>query len=247
MQGDVVPLELTPMQMLTQMVQSGVDVEKMKGMMDLAERWEAKEAAKAHAAAIHAFQGKCPAIIKDNPVRGKNTPDGNPGPIHYYFAGFDDIMEVIQPILTECGIGVTFNTVAENGFMTTTCHVRVGAHVEDTSVKLALPQIPNANDTQKAGGAIKFGMRYALVAALNIRVKGEDNDANSLSEFISEEQIKILENQINDIHMCGGNVDRKAFFKLLEVESLRELPKDKFVKAVAALDNKARQIKEKAK
>lgn len=228
---------VNPWQMLNIMVRSGRDVSQLKDMMDLVRQWESDQAAKAYASAVRSFQSKCPPIVKRNEVRN------NAGELMYCFADYDDVMDRVQPILTECGIAVTFDTKMDGMVMITTCHVRVGTHVEDTSVPLAIPEIPKANSTQKAGGALKYGMRYALVAALNIRVKGEDNDAQGQFATISKDEWSILEAKINDCHMLGNPVDRPKFLEWLEVDHLMKLPKESFSKAVDFLDRKARQVK----
>src|SRR5438132_10863299 len=153
--------------MIAAAIERGLPVEQLERLMELAERWERNRAAEAWAEAVKKFQGLMPAVVKGNPVNDRN------GKLLYQFADFADIMDVAQPILDQCGIAVTFTTSQAERLMTTTCHVRVGIHVEDTAATLSLPEIPNANDAQKAGGALKYGQRYSFVAALNIRVKGE--------------------------------------------------------------------------
>lgn len=227
----------TPMALIELAMKNGVDVEKLTGLFDLQERWEKQQAAIAFGHAIQAFQAACPPITKDREVRT------NANEHMYNFAGLDDIMEIIQPHLTKNGIVVTWDSDIVATAMKTTCHVRVGTHVEHTSVTLALPEIPKANSTQKAGGALAYGKRYSVVAALGIRIKGEDNDAQGQEEHIDLEQWKALQDKINDCSMLGNPINMPGFLKVLEVDDLHNLPKEKFTKAVMALDAKARQVK----
>ncbi len=220
-----------PLGLLQSMIERGVDPGALEKMMDLSERWERNQAAKAFGEAITLFQSKMPVITKGNPVKDRS------GKLMYCFADFDDIMAVAQPLLTECGITVTFNTEIVGALLKTTCHVRVGTHVEDTSIPLGLPAIPNANDSQRAGGAMRYGMRYSLVAALNIRIKGEDNDALALS-MVGPEECEVLNGLLAQCRDSGNEVNGKAFWAYLGVEGMHDLPKSKFELARFELQRK---------
>src|ERR1700680_2664548 len=76
---------VNPMTLLKSALDRGLDIEKLDKLMDLAERWEAGQAARAFGEAVKAFQLEMPAIVKGNPVRNKD------GDLMYRFANFDDI------------------------------------------------------------------------------------------------------------------------------------------------------------
>lgn len=244
MSNDLVP---TPMMLLDKALSSGVDVEKLKSLFDLQERWERNEAAKVFAESIRKFQSLCPAIEKRNPVYGKNR---DLGP-QYHYAGLEDIMEVAQPFLDQCGIAPTFTTTFDLGLMKTICRIRVGIHSEETEVTLGVPQIPNASDAQKAGGALKYGMRYALVAALNIRVKGEDNDAQDLdAQVISEAEIKLLKASISETTvLCGVAVDINALLKFANpsAKSIESLNREQYLRCMNDLGFRRQKAQQKGK
>lgn len=237
---------VTPMVLLERALATGVDVEKLTKLFDLQERWEKQQAAVAFNEAIRKFQSLCPPIVKANKVHGKDRSDGTKGPVHYCFANYDDIMEVAQPILAECGISVTFSTKINGQLMETTCRVRVGTHSEETSVTLALPVIPNANDAQRAGGALSYGQRYSLKAALNIRITGEDDDAVSQDGgTIEEAQVKVLEGLLNDYAALADKpINQEKFLKWLgpDLTKLADIPKASFTKAVSELSRKVEGV-----
>ena len=244
MPDELQPVQTTnPLMLLQSALDRGIDVEKLGKLMDLAERWQAQESAKAWGEAIKRFQSLCPPIGKTAMIPDKQ---GNP---KYYFADYEDIMQVAQPILDQCGIVLTFDTEPAGPLMKTTCRVRVGTHMEATSVVLPHPQIPNANATQMAGGALTYGQRYSMKAALNIRIKGEDNDAAFQDEGLSTEQTKILNELFDD---CGETVfpggDHQRFWDFIFHEDKTEkrmpemLAKD-FPRAVDKLNSKRRAKK----
>lgn len=240
-------LTVNPWNLLSEMVKGGRDVQQLRDMMDLVRQWQKDEAAKKWAEAIQLFQSKCGEVVKKNPVYGK---DKSLGP-QYHFAGYDDVMAVAQPILSECGIATTFDFKFEGQLMYTTCHVRVGTHVEDTTVPLAVPVIPNANETQKAGGALKYGMRYALVAALNIRVVGEDDDAQGQSEFIGAEMVACLNGLLNQIKNSRVQFNWPQYLGHIseiagtDITKLDQIPKFAFSRAVTALEERLAPVRKK--
>lgn len=62
----VVPMtDLTPVQMLAIAVQRGADLEYVKQLMDLQERWERAQSKKAFLAALSAFKKNPPVVLKD--------------------------------------------------------------------------------------------------------------------------------------------------------------------------------------
>lgn len=226
-----------PLVLLQHMIDKGGNPDQLEKMMTLCERWEANQATKEFAEAITKFQRLMPAIVKDNPVKDRE------GKLMYCFADHADIMEVAQPLLSECGIAVTFSTKFAANLMETTCHVRVGSHVEDTTVTLAIPQIPNANDSQKAGGCISYGQRYSFKAALNIRIKGEDNDAAGMLDTL----LLAETNEIERMLVEAGQ-DRQRFFAWakeaqggVEVTEVSGILRKNYGKAVDLLNRKLAQ------
>ncbi len=59
------PGPATPILMLANAVERGMDPATIKDLMDLSDRWEKNEARKAYAAALAAFKASPPAIYKD--------------------------------------------------------------------------------------------------------------------------------------------------------------------------------------
>ena len=222
----------SPMALLRMALDKGADPEKLKALMDLAERWDARQASIAFGEAITAFQHDCPPVIKANPVYGK---DKNLGP-QYFFASFDDLMAVAGPIMAKHKIAVTYDTTFANGIMTTTARVRVGSHTETTSVSLGLPVIPNANDSQRAGGALAYGQRYALKAALGIVVTGEDNDAQGQNAGIPEKEVveinALLDRVYRKFIASGGKEEnwekgKGNLFAKYNAKDLNDFPPDR--------------------
>lgn len=183
------PARLDPLMLIDRAISRGIDADQLSKLMDLQERHERNEAAKAFAAAVSGFQNDCGPVFK-----GRKA---DAGKVRFDYASFDDVMRVARPHLQKYGIAVSFDTdatVQAGRVLGIVCRVRVGTHTETTRVNLPIPPT-TTNDTQAFAAAVSYGKRYAMCAALNIVITDEDNDASGL-EFITkadaDEIIRIL-------------------------------------------------------
>jgi len=145
------------------------DVDKLERLMGLQERYEANEACKAYGHAIAGFQSKCPIIQKAKKAD------------RYSYAGYDDIMVQIRPVLAEYGLSVSFSSgQADAGKLSIEITLQHGTHSETKRFSFPVPEQMRVNDTQKMGAALSYARRYALCGALNIVVSDEDMDAAGL-------------------------------------------------------------------
>lgn len=161
---------LSPIQIIQQVIANpDFDVEKLGQMMELQDRWEKKEAAKSWGQALARFQAECPPVGKDK--------DAGSGNFQYRYAGYEDVMRVISPVLANCGLTISFSSepVGE-AKIKITCYITHETHTESREFTCPVPSQMKVNDTQKMGAALSYAKRYALVAALNIVVSGEDSD-----------------------------------------------------------------------
>ena len=235
---DIVPAEattpaatatVTPAIVLDRMLERGQNIQDA---MEFFEKWEARIAAEQYGHALAAFQAQCPQIVK----RRQIDLGGGKGPL---FASLDDIHDVIKPILAACGLSVRFSAeMTDAGQMRAKCFVRHGRHEEASEVTLPVPTQMRVNDTQKMGAALSYAKRYALCAALNIVVTEEDNDAATVMETITDEQMAQLEEWIE-----VSGADRARFLKRFAIESLPQMPAQQFLVAIGELKRKAAQRK----
>lgn len=217
-----VRVEQSPAHLIEMAVEKGTDPQNLEKLMDLQERWEAKQAKKAFDDAFAAFQADCPPIVKQ-----KEMSLGRGGDFKY--AAFEDIMHIIRQPLANHGLALSFNTrMEQQGILTTVCRVSGHGHHVESSVTLPVPQQMPVNDTQKMGAGLSYGKRYAVVNALNLVVVGEDSDAARLAEtFIDDSQHDILTEMLG---AAEANVPgtEKRFMGWLKQSTgaviLRELP-----------------------
>lgn len=171
----LVSLPTDPLAIIARAVDNGMEPDKLGKLMELQERWQRNEDAKAFAVSLSTFQAKCPQITK------RRTMDlgGGKGPT---YASLDDIMREVSGLLQECGLAVTFSaSITDGGMMKAVCKLHCGSHVQESEITLPVPSAMRVNDTQKMGAALSYAKRYALCAALNIVVTDEDNDGANLA------------------------------------------------------------------
>lgn len=223
---------ITPMELIAAQLERGTSVDQLTKLFDLQERWEKQEAAKKFAASITKFQQLCPPVEKTKEVRNKS------GATMYHFADYADLLKVIQPYLTECEIVPTFDFQKKDDQHVAICRIRVGTHVEETSVPTSIPDILNTNEAQRLGGMTQYGKRYSLVAALNIRVIGEDTDAVDNDDPLNDGEVKILRDMIDEIVMIGGKgfaIPKFASVFREGAARLEDIPRAEFASAVSEL------------
>ncbi len=161
-------VEPTPLLLIQQALDAKISPRDLKDLFDLQERHERNHAEKAYADAITAFQAECPPIRKTSENRGTNKK----------YADYETIMRTIMPLLRRHRIVISWDTKEAGEQMHIICRVRVGTVEKLTTV--AMPTTAASakmNDQQAAGGAVTYGRRYAIVAALNLYDTDEDTDA----------------------------------------------------------------------
>lgn len=164
----------TPMAIIADAIQSGnLDVEVLERLSTLQIQWEKRGAEKSFNLAMARFQRECPTVVKTREVSGQK--------MRYSYAGYDDMMRTIRPMMAECGLSVSFSSVSSKDDITVTCTISHEAgHSTQSSFTCPVPNM-KVNDTQRMGAASTYAKRYCLQAALNIVVSGEDDDAAALN------------------------------------------------------------------
>ena len=217
--------EPTPMMLLSRMIESGIKPDELGKMLDLQERYERNQAAKAYGEALARFQSMAPVIKKGRRTTGE-------GKFAFTYASYDDIHFEIRALLADCGLTISFDSEAVNSGLAVICKVQHGTHVQPTRVLIPIPQM-SANNTQQFGAAMKYGMRYSLCAALNIVVSDEDDDGAALIERITEDEAVELRLLLRD-----SGRDEGRFLQWARCERIEELSKARYAEAVDMLRRK---------
>ena len=150
-----------------------------------------------------AMQEHLPTVSKTGELKypvDKKNPDGAQKVVAKY-AKLEHIDREIRPILLQHGFGVSYTTAprtGDGGGLTVICILRhCAGHSTETPMPVPLDTSGGKNNIQGMGSALTYGRRYALCAALNIQIEGDDDDGKlGGMQFITPEQVKELEDLI---------------------------------------------------
>lgn len=222
--NQVAAVSNNPAQLLQIAVEQGADVANLEKLMDLQDRWEAKQAKKAFFIALSAFQEKCPRITKTK--KGHN----------YKYAPLGDIVEQIKPALKECGLTYRFEQSEESGLIKISCVINhVDGHSETTSMSGEDDNTGSKNSIQAKGSTVTYLQRYTLIGALGIATADEDIDARlpqKAVEAITEEQAVNIQAALES---KGYPVDE--FLNKAKVDSIDNIAASRYESAMNHISN----------
>lgn len=143
-----------------------VDIDKMQRLMEMHEKMQGIRAKAEYAAAFAEMQPHLPII----PEHGKGHNNAS-------YALWEDVNELIKPVLGQYGFGLSFKVrdAASGVEITAVCSHRAG-HSDETTKTFPLDTSGNKNPIQAAGSTISYGKRYTAGALLNLTSRLEKDD-----------------------------------------------------------------------
>lgn len=173
--GEVMVIEsTTPMQLISQGMEKGLNIDQLEKLMGLQERWEAKEAKKAFAVAMSKFQAEKPDILRQSGVshdQGKTN--------KFFFATLATIQKAVDPILSKCGLSYSWKQSGEGDKIKITCLVsHIDGHSEETFLEGDHDSSGSKNKIQAIGSAVSYLKRYTLMNAFGLST-GDDDGAST--------------------------------------------------------------------
>lgn len=166
----------TPMQMLQVAIEQNADMEKLKQLMDLSERWEANQARKDFVAAMAGFKSEPAKILKTKAV---NIPGG----AKFMHATLADVCDGVIANLSKHGLSHRWDIVQlENGWVEVTCIVtHEHGHSERTTLRAPPDDSGKKNSIQQIASTVHYLERYTLLAATGLSAKDIDDDGRGAS------------------------------------------------------------------
>ncbi len=160
-----------PLAMLQQLIERGADPESLGKMMDLAERFEAREAKRKWAEAIAGFRNELLPVEKRNAVHTKD------GGLMYHFASYADVKTNTSALERKYGIVTSYSfEQGEGDKMVGTLSITVGSHTETTTLPIPITQGQKTNSAQNYGLTVTYCRRYLYCNAFDIIVRDADSD-----------------------------------------------------------------------
>ncbi|WAG77013.1 ERF family protein [Metapseudomonas furukawaii] len=149
------------------------DIEKMERLMAMHERMQARNAEAEFNASMAAMQSEMPSIAERGQIKVQ-------GQVRSNYATFEDINDIVKPIMQQFGFAVSFRVeTVQAGMSVTGILMHRAGHREQTTMLLPLDTSGSKNAVQALGSSVSYGKRYVLCALLNITTRGEDDDGNA--------------------------------------------------------------------
>jgi len=217
-----------------------VDIDKLERLILMRERMEAKAAEAAFNEAMTAAQSEMRAVAADS---------ANPSTKSKY-ASYFALDRAVRPIYTAHGFALSFNTGdgAPDNCVRILCDVSCGGHTRRYHFDMPADGMGAKGGavmtrTHAAGSAATYGRRYLLLMIFNIAIGNDATDDDGNGAAGGRGQGTITDEQARDISLLITETksDLTKFIKFFKIETLPELPAQRFAQAVAMLDAKRRQ------
>jgi len=219
------------------------DTASIKTLAEIYERFEAKRAEREYNAALTAFQGECPRILKESTVAFPTRGGGN---FSSRYAKLEAIVTAVRPLLQAHGFSYSFDTELQEKQVVAICRLHhVGGHSTSTPFVTPVDPAPKLSEAHAVASAVSFAQRYAFQLALGIVTGLPDDDGKAAftGETISPAELTALQRLVDET-----KADVPSFWKFAGVERLADLPATKFqVVHIALVQRKQRQEAEALK
>lgn len=206
--------------MLHAVIERGVtqdNVAALEKLCDLYERMQTKAAEKDFAVAMVALQSETIRVQATKAVDVKN------GVPRYTFAPYEEIMRVVQPMLTRHGFSITFDTKIESDRLWSSCtltHSSGISRVNQFAVRFTTP--PGSSNAQGDMSTKSYAKRGALCDALNITID-HDDDARAEGGLLSPSLAEELK-----LRVRATGSDEAKFLKFAGAASFEEIREAKY-------------------
>ena len=223
--------ELSPMALMQQAIDRGIDPQALVTLSELAKEWEDRRSEREFSDLFRQFQEECPDIVKRRQV---NVATKNGSSYSYSFAPLEDIDRIVKPILQRLGFSYSWDSKETDGRMVVSCSLRHRNGHRETSTFIApmASGTPTMSEIQKHASSMSYAKRQSLIAVLGITTADTDTDATDPSTVTKEEAAELL-----DLAESVG-ADREKFLKWIGAESFETILAAQYTTAVNALKRK---------
>jgi hypothetical protein len=215
-------------------IELGTPVEQLDKLMQLVERREALEAARAFADALAQFQLEMPSVKKNK--EGKVTTRGG-SEYSFTYADLDETVMTARPIAAKFGLSFTWDHVVTPTTLTSLFILRhVAGHKEVTTYVVPTENPSGMSPTQKVGAAQTFADRRSMNSGLGITSSEQEEKVDF--EPINDDQAIV----INDL-IVETKTTPSRFLQFMGVTSVKEILAVDYPRAIAALEDKRKEPK----
>lgn len=164
----------TPMDLLSMAVEQDASLERLEKLMELQERWEAREASRAFVSALAAFKADPPKLEKNKQVSYTTSK----GQTSYKHATLDGITDVLNPALSKHGLSFRWEIQQDDKIIRVTCILQHHlGHFEAVTMSGVQDESGQKNALQQMGSTVTYLQRYTLLAITGMSTSDQDTDA----------------------------------------------------------------------
>lgn len=211
------------------------DANKLEKLLSMYERIMDRNSQRAFNVAFAEMQAKLPVITEHGKIEYN-------GKVISEYARFEDINDVLKPILAEHGFGLMFKVRAARDTVAVTPILihKEGHREEGEPMELGADTSGSKNGVQAMGSSTSYGKRYAVIPFLNITTRGEDDDGHTGgAKAISEDQQATLQALIEEVKQDKGKFFTYASSKAKrQIKTLSEIPASLYPELVKSLEKK---------
>lgn len=162
---------------IQQAIAKKIDVETLRGLIELRKKLNDEIAKEAFNTAMAAFQAECPIVEKR-----KMAKDDNNNRDLYKYAPLDDIVSQTKDIIGKHGFSYTFRQENDGTTIKVSCIVSHKAgHTEVSIMETGLAtKTRMMSSPQQVAATLTFNKRYAFCNAFGIMTGDEDVDASKV-------------------------------------------------------------------
>jgi len=232
----------TPVDLINTIITKGGDLSQLAQLMELQEKWEAKQAKANFNHARQKFMDEVKTVIKNKEGFG------------YFFASLDNIAKTIKPVLDKCNLYYSWDTDFVDGIVHVTCVIsHVDGHEQRTKLAGGPDTSGKKNSIQAIGSTTSYLQRYTLVSALGLVISDQDSDLNVDDDGdggqkvvpIKKNKNVIDKKQVEEILelIAKTKADTIKFCNHHKISSVAEMPAEQFEDCKTSLKTIAAQKK----
>lgn len=229
METQLTTQEITPVQMIMMAIQNQTDLDKVKGLLELQERWEANQARKSFHQAMSEFKAIPLTITKDKENKQYKS----------MYTTLGNLVNTANPELSKFGLSSSWD-IHQNGSISVTCKIthKLG-HTEQTTASAPADTSGAKNPIQQIKSTITYlkSVTFECITGLASTDANADDDGNAYSEKISEKQLSTLLDLL-----AAKELSEKKLIEYLKIEKLEDLNSSDYTKAITAINAAVKKV-----
>jgi len=170
----------TPATLLAMAVQQGASMETLERLMDLQDRWDAKQAKNAYTVAMAEFKRNPPEILKRKLVSFENRAGDK---TEYRHAEIGDVCNAVVGSLGAAGFSHSWQIKQDTQVEVTCILTHSLGHTESVVMKAAPDSSGGKNAIQAIASTVTYLERYTLLAAVGLATNSMDDDGRNAGGF----------------------------------------------------------------